>query len=75
MAKGSKNSYMRDNTFAELIESAKQALAYESGARVDYRVTQVEIPVSARTTSADKLIPPRSIPKYYRKRKNVPEKE
>jgi hypothetical protein len=75
MAKGSKNSYMQDETFAELMDSAKQALAYESRARENYRVTWVEIPASTKTISAGKVVPQGSIPKYYRKHKNVSGKE
>jgi hypothetical protein len=71
MVKGSKNSYMRDETFAELMDSARQALAYESGAREDYRVTRVEIPVSTKKISVGKAIPQGSIPKYHRKHKKV----
>lgn len=74
MAKRTKNSYMRDETFAELMESARQALAYESGARENYRVTQVEISASTKTISAGKLIPQGSTPKSYRKHKNVSDK-
>jgi hypothetical protein len=69
MAKRTKNSYMRDETFAELMESAGQALAYESGARENYRVTRVEIPASTKTISAGKVISQGSTPKYYRKHK------
>jgi len=65
MAKGSKNSYMRDETFTELMDSARQALAYESGARENYRITRVEIPASTKTISASKVISQGSIPKYY----------
>jgi len=57
MAKGSKNSYMRDETFTELMDSARQALAYESGARENYRITRVEIPAPTKTISAGKVIP------------------
>ena len=75
MAKRTKNSYMRDETFAELMESAKQALAYESGASENHRIARVEIPASTKTISAGKVIPQGSIPKYYRKHKNVSGKE
>ena len=75
MAVGTKNSYMRDETFAKLIESAKQALAYESRARENYRVMQVEISVPTKTISASKVIPQGSTPKYYRKHKNSLGKE
>lgn len=74
MAKGSKNSYMRDETFAELMDSARQALAYESGARANYRVTQVEIPALTKTISAGKAVPQGSVPKYYRKHKKILDK-
>jgi hypothetical protein len=40
MKKG-KREYMTDRAFAELVKSAEQALAYERGAREDYRVTRV----------------------------------
>ena len=41
MTKRSKKAHVSDNTFAELMESAEQALAYERGQRADYRVTQI----------------------------------
>ncbi len=75
MVKKTKNSYMSDETFAELMESAKQALAYESGARENYRVTQVKIPASTKTISAGKVIPQGGTPKYDRKHKNLSGKE
>jgi hypothetical protein len=75
MAKRSKNTYMRDETFAELMDSARQALAYESGARENYRVTRVEILAPTKTISAGEAIPQGSSPKYYRKHKNVLGKE
>lgn len=71
MAKRSQNSYMRDETFAELMDSARQALAYECGERENYRVTRIEIPASTKTISAGKVISQRSTPKYYRKHKKV----
>lgn len=40
----SKPAYMSDETFAELIESIKQALEYERGPRDGYRVKRVAIP-------------------------------
>lgn len=39
-----KKAYTSDETFAELMESAEQALAYERGARKGYRVTRVAAP-------------------------------
>ncbi len=62
---------MRDETFTELMESARQALAYENGAHENYRVTWVEIPASTKTISSSKVIPQGNIPKYYRKHKNL----
>ncbi len=44
MAKKTKKEYVSDETFAELMESAEQALAYESGERKGYRVTEVAVP-------------------------------
>jgi hypothetical protein len=58
---------MRDETFAELIESARQALAYENGGRANYRVTRVEIPASTKTISAGKAIPQRKHPERLSK--------
>jgi putative transcriptional regulator len=39
--KKTKKTYMSDDSFAELLESAGQALAYERGARKGYRVTRL----------------------------------
>lgn len=39
-----KKAQMSDETFAELMESAGQALKYERGERAGYRVTQVAVP-------------------------------
>jgi len=41
--KKTKKAYMSDETFAELIESAEQALAYERGQREGCRVTRVVV--------------------------------
>jgi hypothetical protein len=35
---------MSDHTFAELMMSAEQSLAYERGARDGYRTTQLAVP-------------------------------
>lgn len=40
----SKDEHVSDENFAELMESAEQALAYERGERKGYRITQVAIP-------------------------------
>lgn len=50
MIKRSKKVHVSDDTFAELMKSAEQALAYELGERTDYRVTQVSS-TYPRTTS------------------------
>jgi len=44
MAKKKSKEYMSDETFAELMESAEQALAYERGARGGFRVTRIGLP-------------------------------
>jgi hypothetical protein len=46
--KTQKDYYMQDGTFAELMEAAEQALAYERGAREGYRIMQVDGPGSPR---------------------------
>lgn len=53
--KKTKKEYMRDETFAELMESAEQALAYERGARAGYRVTQVAVPKPPQPMSSDEI--------------------
>jgi hypothetical protein len=52
MTKMGKKAHVSEDTFAELMESAEQALAYERGQRADYRVTQVSFE-HPRTTSRD----------------------
>lgn len=39
-----KKAYISDETFAELIESLKQVLAYERGVCAGYRVTRLKVP-------------------------------
>ncbi len=55
MAKKTKKEYMSEETFAELMESAGQALAYERGAREGYRVTQVAVPKPPNPMSSDEI--------------------
>lgn len=43
LMKKSKKEYMSDETFAELIEAAEQALAYERGASEGYSVTRAVV--------------------------------
>lgn len=42
--KTSKKAHMSEETFAELMKSGEQALAYERGARRGYRVTRIALP-------------------------------
>lgn len=53
--KKTKKAYMSDETFAELMESAGQALDYERGARESYRVTQVAIPKPPQPMSSAEI--------------------
>jgi hypothetical protein len=53
MGKRSKKTYVREETFAELIQSAEQAFAYERGAREGYRVTQVAGSTPSQPISSD----------------------
>jgi putative transcriptional regulator len=53
--KKTKKAYMSDETFAELMESAGQALDYERGAREGYRVTQVAIPKPPKPMSSAEI--------------------
>jgi len=55
MAKKTKKEYMSDETFAELMESAEQALAYERGERKGYRVTQVTVPKPPQPMSSREI--------------------
>ena len=51
----SKKEFVSDETFAELIESAEQALAYERGVRKGYRVTQVVVPMPPDPMSSNEI--------------------
>lgn len=62
--KKTKKAYMSDETFAELVESAEQALAYERGAREGYRVTNVAVPKPPRPMSSDEIARVRKRLKY-----------
>lgn len=53
MGKRSKKTYAREETFAELMVSAEQALAYERGAREGYRVTPVTRYTPSQPISSD----------------------
>ncbi len=50
-----KKAYMSDDTFAELMKSAEQALAYERGEREGFRVTRVAAPRPPRPMSSDEI--------------------
>lgn len=41
MTRRGKKGHVNDDTFAELMKSAEQALAYERGDGMNYRVTQI----------------------------------
>jgi predicted RNase H-like HicB family nuclease len=46
-----KKEYMSAETFSELIEAARQALAYERGARDGYRVTRLAVSKTSQPVS------------------------
>jgi len=71
MGRKIKKDYMQDGTFAELMESAEQALTYERGAREDYRVMQVESPKAPQRTPAGEAVSPESKTGYRRKHKKI----
>lgn len=59
MAARDKRTYVSDKTFAELMKSAEQALAYERGERSDCRATRVisgPLRVMREVTPAKKLL-------------------
>jgi putative transcriptional regulator len=55
MAKKTKKEYVSDEAFAELMESAGQALEYERGARDGYRVTRVAVPKAPQPMSSHEI--------------------
>jgi putative transcriptional regulator len=55
VAKKTDKEYVSEETFAELMESAGQALDYEHGAREGYRVTQVAIPKPPQPMSSREI--------------------
>jgi hypothetical protein len=50
--KKTKGQHMTDETFAELMKSAKQALAYERGKFSGHRVTRITVPRPPRPMSS-----------------------
>jgi putative transcriptional regulator len=50
--KKTKSPHMTDETFAELMTSAKQALAYERGEDSGHRVTRIAVPRPPRPMSS-----------------------
>lgn len=50
--KKTKSRHMTDETFAELMTSAKQALAYERGEDSGHRVTRIAVPRPPRAMSS-----------------------
>jgi hypothetical protein len=71
MGRRTKKNYIQDGTFAELMEAAEQALAYERGARDDYRVTQMKSTKSPQKAPASEAVSPESNPSSRRKHKNA----
>ncbi len=71
MGRSTKKDYMRDGTFAELMDAAEQALAYERGAREGYRVVQAESIKSPLRFPVSEVVSPKSNPSSRRKHKNV----
>jgi len=71
MGRRTKKNYLQEGTFAELMEAAEQALAYERGARDGYRVTQMESTRSPRKAPAGEAVSPKGNPSSRRKHKNA----
>ena len=73
MTKRAKKAYMSDETFAELMESFMQALAYERGEREGYRITRAVVP--KKSMLRGEIISTRNTLKPRRKHKNVSSKK
>jgi hypothetical protein len=69
MGKKTQKDYMQDGTFAELMEAAEQALAYERGVREGYRVMQVDGLRSPRRVPIREAVFPKNNPGSRRKHK------
>lgn len=67
MGKKTRKDYMQEGTFAELMEAAEQALAYERGARKGYRVTQVQSSISLQWVPTSEAVSPKRDPGSRRK--------
>ena len=74
MGRKSRKDCMQDETFAELIESARQALVYERGAREGYRVVQVKSTKFPQKASAGETVSLRSNPSSRQKHKSATKK-
>lgn len=59
MSGRTQKDYMQEGTFAELIEAAEQALAYERGAREGYRVIKVDSSMLPRRVPASESVSPK----------------
>lgn len=70
MVKKINNDQIPDETFAELKESAVQALAYERGAPEGYRVTLAQSNKSPTRISAGKVASAKSRRRAYQKNKD-----
>lgn len=53
--KKTKSRHMTDETFAELMKSAKQALAYERGEVSGHRVTRIAVPRPMSSTDIARI--------------------
>lgn len=71
MGKKTQKAYMQEETFAELMEAAEQALAYERGAREGYRVMQVDGSGSPRRVPIREAVFPKTNPASRRKHKKT----
>jgi hypothetical protein len=74
MGRRTQKDYMQEETFAELMESAKQTLAYERGTREGYRVTQVETSKSPRRIPVGETVSPENQLESRRKNKTASRK-
>ena len=71
MGKKTQKGYVQDGTFAELMEAAEHALAYECGAREGYRVMQADGLGSPRRVLASEAVSPKYNPGSRQKHKTA----
>lgn len=73
MAKKGKRGYVSDDTFAELMESAEQALVYERGKSSGCRFTRVTS-APQKVTSRNKQMLPKNIRRIYKGHRDLEDK-